>query len=82
MSKGRNTTPVTVRVPDDFLEKFKTEAARRGKPYTSLIRELMYKGIGVSLPVVKVPVAPENILPSPINRGSNTLKLKRKNKRR
>lgn len=53
MTKGRNTSPITVRVPDDFLVKFKAEAEKRGKPYTVLIRELMYKGIGLNVPTEK-----------------------------
>ncbi|MDV2989402.1 MAG: hypothetical protein P3T54_04570 [Dehalogenimonas sp.] len=54
MVKGRNTSVISVRVPDDFLAKFKAEANKRGKSYTVLVRELMYKGIGMSPPSNKV----------------------------
>ncbi|QNT75929.1 hypothetical protein [Dehalogenimonas etheniformans] len=48
MTKGRSTTPVTVRVQDELLAKFKEKAAKKGLPYTVLIRHLMYKELGLS----------------------------------
>lgn len=38
MSKGRNTTRVTVRLPDNVLESLKAKATKRGVGYTVMIR--------------------------------------------
>jgi predicted DNA binding CopG/RHH family protein len=38
LSKGRNTSTVTVRLPDELIEHIKKEAKKRGVGYTVLIR--------------------------------------------
>jgi len=47
MAKGRNTSPITVRIPDDTLELLKAKAARKGILYTVLIRQLIQKELGL-----------------------------------
>ena len=47
MSKGRNTTRVSVRLPDKVLEAFKAKAVKKGIGYTVFIRHLIQKELGV-----------------------------------
>jgi len=47
MAKGRSTTPITVRLPDDLLAAFKAKAAKKGIPYTVFIRRLTQKELGL-----------------------------------
>ncbi|MBA7500009.1 hypothetical protein ES704_02799 [subsurface metagenome] len=47
MSKGRNTTTATFRLPDGLLAALKAKAARKGIPYTVFIRMLTQKELGL-----------------------------------
>jgi predicted DNA binding CopG/RHH family protein len=47
MAKGRSTTPITVRLPDNLLATFKAKAAKKSILYTVFIRQLIQKELGL-----------------------------------
>ncbi len=40
--------PITIRIPDSLLERIKIRAHRQDIPYQSLIKQLIYKGLGLA----------------------------------
>ncbi|MBA7653122.1 hypothetical protein ES703_60965 [subsurface metagenome] len=48
MVKGRTTTVIAVRLPDDVLALLKAKAAREGIPYTVFLRQLILKKLGLT----------------------------------
>jgi predicted DNA binding CopG/RHH family protein len=49
MTKGRNTTPVTVRLPDDLVAELKKRASKQGIGYTVVIRHFLQEKCGMKL---------------------------------
>jgi predicted DNA binding CopG/RHH family protein len=49
MVKGRNTTTVTVRLPDDLVAELKRRADRLGIGYTVIIRHYLQEKCGLKL---------------------------------
>ena len=49
MVKGRNTTTVTVRLPDELVDELRKRADRQGLPYTVLIRHYLQEKCGLKL---------------------------------
>ena len=49
MVKGRNTTTVTVRLPDDLVEMLRKRADKAGIPYTVLMRHYLQEKCGMKL---------------------------------
>jgi predicted DNA binding CopG/RHH family protein len=47
MSKGRNSTRVTVRLPDNVLEAPKATALKNGIGYTVMIRYAVQRELGM-----------------------------------
>lgn len=41
--------PVTIRIPESILEKVKIKANRMDMPYQTLIKQFIYKGLGINL---------------------------------
>ena len=41
--------PVTIRIPETILEKVKIKANRMDMPYQTLIKQFIYKGLGINL---------------------------------
>ena len=39
--------PITIRIPESLIEKIKIKAHRMDIPYQSLIKQLIYKGLGL-----------------------------------
>ncbi|MBI5452272.1 BrnA antitoxin family protein [Candidatus Gottesmanbacteria bacterium] len=42
------TKPITLRLPVSMIDRLKIEAHRMDIPYQSLIKQLIYKGLGLS----------------------------------
>ncbi|KKQ41154.1 MAG: hypothetical protein US60_C0046G0005 [Microgenomates group bacterium GW2011_GWC1_37_8] len=40
--------PVTIRIPESILEKVKIKANRMDMPYQTLIKQFIYKGLGIN----------------------------------
>lgn len=40
--------PVTIRIPETILEKVKIKANRMDMPYQTLIKQFIYKGLGIN----------------------------------
>ncbi|KKQ53380.1 hypothetical protein A2865_03715 [Candidatus Woesebacteria bacterium RIFCSPHIGHO2_01_FULL_39_17] len=41
--------PVTIRIPETIIEKVKIKANRMDMPYQTLIKQFIYKGLGINL---------------------------------
>lgn len=41
--------PITIRLPESLIERVKIKAHRMDIPYQSLIKQLIYKGLGLSV---------------------------------
>ena len=46
MSKGRNTTRISIRLPDEVLEDLKGRAKKKGIGYTALARQFIQSKCG------------------------------------
>lgn len=49
MGKGRNTTTVTVRLPDDLVLELQKRAKKQGIGYTVVIRHYLQEKCGLPL---------------------------------
>ncbi|MFC2063184.1 CopG family antitoxin [Chloroflexota bacterium] len=49
MTKGRNTTPITVRLPDELIRDLHKRARIKGIGYTVLIRHYLQEKCGQRL---------------------------------
>ena len=47
MSKGRNTTRVSIRLPDNVIDLLKARADQRNIGFTVLARQIIQKGLGL-----------------------------------
>jgi predicted DNA binding CopG/RHH family protein len=47
MTRGRNTTPVTIRLPDLLIEEVRKRAKKQGIPYTVLMRHYIQEKCGL-----------------------------------
>jgi len=47
MVRGRTTTIITLRIPDNLLALFKAKATKKGILYTVFIRHLIQKELGL-----------------------------------
>lgn len=43
------TKPITLRLPVSMIDRLKIEAHKMDIPYQSLIKQLIYKGLGISI---------------------------------
>ena len=41
--------PITIRLPDSLIERVKVIAHRQDIPYQSLLKQLIYKGLGMTV---------------------------------
>lgn len=41
--------PITIRLPDSLIERVKLRAHRMDIPYQTFIKQLIYKGLGISI---------------------------------
>jgi len=41
--------PITIRVPESIIEKVKIRANKADMPYQTLIKQYIYKGLGINL---------------------------------
>ena len=47
MSKGRNTTRISIRLPDNVIDLLKARALQKKIGYTVLARQMIQKGLGL-----------------------------------
>lgn len=47
MTRGRNTTRISIRLKDKSIELLKERASQRGLGYTVLARQLILRGLGL-----------------------------------
>jgi predicted DNA binding CopG/RHH family protein len=49
MMKGRNTTKVSIRLPDDLITELRKQADKQGIPYSTLVRHYLQEKCGLPL---------------------------------
>ncbi len=49
MVRGRNTTKLSIRLPDDLIVELRKRADRLGIPYSTLIRHYLQEKCGMPL---------------------------------